>query len=274
MNPLSIAFHRRLFLLGLIPLAAAAQTDPITDVTLPGVTFAHLGQKPAAAAPTVLVFAMDRKTSLENASFARGAWMLRSAGFFCVSLNMPAHGDDARQGEDGLKGWSARLERGENFVAAFTRQASTLLDFLTREGYSHPQKIAIIGISRGGFMALHTMAADPRVTVVATLAPVTDLTAVREFSSPTLHTIAESLSVRLLIPRLAGRPIWVLIGNRDERVGTGHCIDVMQGLWAATPADLKTSPAELHVLPGEDHRQPPFSQEKAVAWIRERLAGP
>jgi dienelactone hydrolase len=62
------------------------------------------------------------------------------------------------------------FERGENFVLPFTARMKTTLDYLVRERYSDPRRIAIIGISRGGFMALHTMAADPRVTVVAALA--------------------------------------------------------------------------------------------------------
>ncbi|MES2694691.1 MAG: alpha/beta fold hydrolase [Verrucomicrobiota bacterium] len=274
-RPASFPLRIALLFATLLPVLRA-QDDPVTvtDVVLKDVTFAHLGQKPAAPAPTVLVFAMDRKTSLQNPSFARGSWMLRSAGFFCVSLDMPAHGDDARKGEEGLKGWSVRLERGENFVAPFTQRVTSILDYLIREGYSQPQKIAVIGISRGGFIALHTMAADPRVTVVAALAPVTELNAVREFTSPSLRKITESLSVGHLIPRLAGRPLWVLIGNRDERVGTAPCVDFMKALWAATPAESKTAPAELHIVPGEDHRQPPLSQEKLVAWIKERLASP
>ena len=157
MKPISFLLRAGLFLAGSFPFAGSAQTEPVTDVALPGVTFAHLGQKPAAPAPTLLVFAMDRKTSLQNASFARSAWLLRNAGFFCASIDLPSHGDDALKGEEGLKGWSACLERGENFVPAFTRQVSTVLDHLVREGYAHPQKVALLGISRGGFMALHTM---------------------------------------------------------------------------------------------------------------------
>jgi len=279
-SPLTSPLSSFIFLYGLAatlcltgaPLARAAPSDAITTLAADGVTIAILGGKPAAPAPTVFIFSMDRRTSLENPSFARSGHLLReSDGVLCVSLDVPAHGDDARPAESGLPGWKARLARNENLVATFTRQASLALDYLVRQGYSDSKRIAVIGVSRGGFLALHFMAADSRVAAVAALAPVTHLPTVTEFAALKNHPLTESLSILHLVPKLAARPIWIVVGNRDERVGTDNCINLMQALYAATPAGMKLCPAELHLLPGENHRQPPNSHEAAAAWLSKTI---
>jgi hypothetical protein len=46
---MNIVSFPRIVLLGIVVVSVArGQTEPVTDVTLPGVTIAHLGHKPAA----------------------------------------------------------------------------------------------------------------------------------------------------------------------------------------------------------------------------------
>ena len=85
-----------------------------------------------------------------------------------VSLDLPAHGADQRPGETRpLVAWRTRLDAGENVVRDFTVRLSRLIDTLATD------RIALVGTSRGGFMALHGMAADPRVDAVVAFMPVT-----------------------------------------------------------------------------------------------------
>ena len=99
------------------------------------------------------------------------------------------------------------------------------MDYLITNGYTDPAKTNVCGTSRGGFAALHFAASDARVKCVAAFAPVTDLAVLSEFDG-----VGQKLSVRALAlteqtKNLAGRNIWLVIGDRDKRVGTDSAID-------------------------------------------------
>jgi len=245
----------------------------ITLVSFEGATLAFVGVKPSAPAPTLFVFAADRTTSLSNPVFIRAGQLLSERyGFLCVSLDMPGHGGDARAGQaEGLHGWCARVAKGENFVGPFVEQASKTLNYLIREGFTDPRRVAVLGISRGGFMAFHFMAADARVAVVAALSPVTDLPVLTEFKGLETNRLTQSLAVKTLAARLANRPIWISIGNRDTRVGTDNCISFARAVAdAAAPAHTH-APIVLHVLPSENHHQTKNAHEEAADWIANQL---
>jgi alpha-beta hydrolase superfamily lysophospholipase len=100
----------------------------------------------ARAAPVAIILATSEQESL--AHYARIAEHL--PGWRVVSLDLPAHGKDQRPGEaQPLVAWRARLDAGENLVREFTVRLSRLIDTLATD------RIALVGTSRGGFMALH-----------------------------------------------------------------------------------------------------------------------
>src|ERR1043166_8893218 len=153
--------------LGLSSTAMATPDRP-TILTTNGVRFGIIGGKPAVPAPTLFVFANDLEGTLEKGDFAKvGKILQEKKSFLLAGLDMPAHGQDQRKDEpNGLKGWRARLDQNEDFVAAFVARASTVLDTLVREGYTDPNRVAVAGTSRGGFIALHFAAAESGVRSV------------------------------------------------------------------------------------------------------------
>ena len=62
------------------------------------------------------------------------------------------------------------------------------------------------------------------VKCVAAFAPVTDLLALREFRGMEKHAATRSLAIINYADKLAGRPIWLCIGNQDDRVDTDKCL--------------------------------------------------
>lgn len=68
-----------------------------------------------------------------------------------------------------------------------------------------------------------------------------------------------------LAPALAGRPVWISIGNRDRRVDTDRCITFTRAVVAATPPEVKLVPLHLLVLPTDNHRQTDQAHEQAAA---------
>ncbi len=259
--------------LATVPVPAAHAT---TLRTPSGVTFSVLGAKPARPAPTLFVFAADRVGALESDEFnACGKVLQRTVGCLCVSLDMPAHGDDRVAGTpSGLDGWRYRLDRKQDIVTPLLLQTKAVLDYLIREGWTDARRVAIAGNSRGGYMALQAAGAEPRFGAVALFSPVTELTVLKEFKGLPDQPLAQSAAVPHLVEHLAGRPIWICIGNADPRVGTRQAIAFYLALVAAAQHAGRPAPAELHVMESEGHHTPAAASDLAAAWLGEKLSAP
>jgi len=233
-----------------------------------------LGGKPAAPAATLFLFATDCVAALQDPSFNLVAKLVQEeGGFVCVSLDLPAHGEDARPGQPyALKGWHARAVQGEDFVSPFAARATALLDHLIKEGYTDPHRVAVAGISRGGFLAFQVAARDPRFGAIVGFSPVTDLLALTEFTGAEHYPVVAALAGLQIVDRLAGRPIWIMIGSNDSRVGTSQCIAFARVLTAAGQTPDRVAPVELHVMPSPGHRTPTNAPKLAAAWLREQMA--
>ena len=242
-----------------------------------GVRFALLGEAGKGPAPTVLVFGGGMRAGLEDRSGTL-CWILARHGFLSVALDSPCHGEDQRSGEPfGLAGWRDRLEKGEDFLADFLKRTSSVLNHLIRRRVADPGRIVAFGSSRGGFLALHFAAIEPRVGSVVAFAPVTDLLALREFQGTRDQAAARSLDVMELAPKLAGRRLFIQMGHNDERVGGGHAIDFalrvmklspyhmkpLQGIWSKDALKLVITPSESR----NGHTTYDRAHHDAAAWI-------
>ncbi|HTI49757.1 MAG TPA: alpha/beta fold hydrolase [Planctomycetaceae bacterium] len=240
--------------------SATADEPPLPPIrtlqTAGGIPFAILGDKPAAPGPTLFVFASEMRTTLTNEDGGRLGHLLARKGFLCVSLDLPCHGADVRPGENpsDLRGWRTRLEEGENFVATFAAKVSQVLDHLIAEKYTDPDSVGVAGTSRGGFIALHCAAVDSRLKYVVAFAPVTHLPALTEFAGTDKSEPVLALSVSRAADKLVGRPIWMVIGNNDVRVGTEHCLTLLQELVKKSAATVTPVPVELHLVGTINHR--------------------
>jgi len=251
-----------------------------------GVRFGILGEKARTPAPTLFVFAVNIEDTLRIDEFNKVGHILARDGYLCVSLDVPCHGTDAKTGEEAntLNCWRIRLEKGDALLPEYLAKASAVLDYLIMQGFTDPQKVAASGTSRGGFIALHFAAADPRVRCVAAFAPVTNLLVLREFAglegdSVTVRKI-KALALVNSAQKLAGRSIWVCIGNYDRRVGTDEAIAFSRRVVEASVAQNRPANVEVHILPSfgyqarayNDGHQIPIAlaHEEAAAWIEAR----
>ncbi|MEZ0275837.1 MAG: alpha/beta hydrolase family protein, partial [Roseimicrobium sp.] len=201
----------------------AASDGPVAQVltTKTGIRYGIWPAKPESPAPTVFILANSIEGTLNSAYYRQSGNLLAKHGYVCVSVDLPSHGQEIREGEkEGLPGWRKRCEQGENFVDEAVKKFSAVLDELVDTKVTDPAKIAACGTSRGGFMALHFAAADPRVGCVVTLGQLTDMTVLREFQGIAPREMADQLALQHYTKRLAGRAIWMVIGDCDERVGT------------------------------------------------------
>ncbi len=238
-----------------------------------GVEFGSWGELPQKPAATLIILASTIEETLGNAYYRQSGNELSKKGYLLISIDLPCHGKQHRSGEpNGLAGWPYRSAKGENFVDQTNKRLSTILDYLIKQGHTDPQKIAICGTSRGGYLALQFAAYNARVKAVAAFAPVTDLTALREFHGIEKNELVQSLALINQAEKLAGRPVWIVIGDRDERVGTDHAIELARRITKVSLAKKIDSKVEFHVLAEPlGHTVPKGSAERAAVWINHQL---
>lgn len=273
--PLDALFIRScLLLLAFCVIAArGATTNRPRELSADGITFAILGEKRESPSPTLFIFATNGAQTLSETLFVEcGRILEETAGFLCVSLDLPGHGAQAApKGPGGIGAWRAAAERNEDFVSPCARRASAVLDYLVREGYTDERRVAVMGISRGGFMAFHFMAREPRVRAAVGISPVTDLPVLTEFAGLEHHAFTRSLAAASLVERLADRSIWISIGNNDRRVGTDSAIAFSRALVQAVPTTSRPAPVVLLVEPSDNHRQVARTHQAAAALIAGQL---
>jgi dienelactone hydrolase len=267
-----------LALLGLSPLMLRSEDAPpeMHVMHTPGKTrFGLFGKRPVAPAPTLFVLAGGVDDMGKQPIYSETGRHLAKHGWLYVTVDIPCHGNDRRSGEpDGLPGWAHRIKAGQDLISPFTKRCTEVLDFLVAEGYTDPKQVAACGTSRGGFCALHLAAAEPRVRAVTCISPVTDLLVLREFAGLKPQQF-ETLNVVSLADKLAGRAIWLSIGNHDERVGTDECIAAARRLVAEMRRrhpDIKTVPVELVVSPADGHHAIDNAYGLAADFVRKQTA--
>lgn len=256
-----------LLLPGILPAQERAAAKRLT--TPGGVSYGMVGEKAATPSPTLFIFSNTVERSLGDPDFNRLGLLLRQRkGFILVSLDMPAHGQDRRPGDTKtqLAGWRERLAGGEDIVASLMPKVSAVLDALVANGTTDPARVGAYGISRGGFMALHFAAVDPRIKWLVAFSPVTDLLALDEFNGMAGNAQTRALAVVRVASRLAGRPIWMSIGNNDDRVGTDKAIALSRRIVEESLAQGKLPNVELHIYATRGHSSIPAQHDTAADW--------
>jgi dienelactone hydrolase len=240
------------FLLLLCCVSNAALVAQTSDesvnhfMTRGGVEYGVWNQTSDEPAPVLFVLASTIDATLGSAYYRQSGNELAAHGWISVSIDLPCHGKQEREGEpSGLSGWSHRLAKNEDIIAEFNTRLTEVLDHLIKTGVADPERIAVCGTSRGGFLALHFAAHDDRVKCAAAFAPMTDPRVVNEFVANATQRLVVKSNLENQADRLAGRPVWIVIGDRDQRVGTGRAVTLAQKLTAASREKKIDSRVEL-----------------------------
>ncbi|MDB6094862.1 MAG: esterase [Verrucomicrobia bacterium] len=261
-----------LLLVGLSLRLTAADLKLQSATTPDGVRYGWLGAKPDRPKATVFFFGGALENNLTEPRYLEA---IRELGedFWCVTLDLPCHGQDRRPDEPGsMHGWEFRLAHGEPFVAGFVDRASHLLDYFVQSGWSDPKRVGVFGTSRGGFLALQFAAADRRIGQVAAFAPVTDLAVIEEFKTMAADPRLAQLDVRRQVEALSDRRLWVVIGNHDERVDTSRTIDFVTQLLTSAGKRGQPFDIELHVETAAGHSIAENAYVRAARWLKGEIS--
>lgn len=282
MHTLMVSLFTAQLALAADPMPDELPPPPTMQVltTAGGARFGLFGEKPTKPAPTLFIFAQSLENMVKNVYFIEVGRRLALYGFLYVVVDPPCHGVDSKPGEPPeLRGWRYRVENNEALVAPFTTRATAVLDHLVTEGYTDPAQVAACGTSRGGFLALQFAAAEPRVRAVVAISPVTDLAALSEFKGLGDHPNVVALKAENLAEKLAGRPVWISIGNNDRRVDTDDAIATTRKFTAAGVAKAAgvtnpVIPVELIVGRSPGHGSIDGAYELAAEWLLRQVETP
>lgn len=264
-----------LWLLDHSVVADESANPSVTRLTTPdGIEYGIWGALAKKPAPTLFMLAGTIER-LGVPYYRQCGNELAEFGYLVVSIDLPCHGTQITEGQPtGLAGWGHRVGNGEDFVAEANARLSKVLDHLIMTGRTDSARVAAAGTSRGGFIAIHFAAHDPRVKAAAGFAPVTDLAGLLEFRAIREDTLVKKLSLKSQAEKLAGRPVWIVIGDVDERVGTDHAIELARRLSALAKEKKVASRVDLHVVSEpRGHTTPVGATKLAAAWVHRQLTG-
>jgi dienelactone hydrolase len=247
----------------------------VSERTADGTVYSIVASSSRGPAPTLFLFAGTGEGTLGAEAYGRVGMLLQAQGWNVVSLDLPCHGAQQRKGEQAeLSGWAERVGKGEDIAAELSGRVNQVLDHLVKKQVADPERVAAAGTSRGGFMAFHLAAANPRIRAVAGFAPVTDLLALGEFGGLKDKTLAQKLSLANAAGKLADRAAWITIGNDDKRVGTDRATAFAKALTQAAEQQKLRPRVQLQVLPVPGHGGPPEWHDQAAAWLLTAMLPP
>lgn len=238
--------------------------------TAGGTKYAMFPVQAGGAAPTLMLIGAAMQTMLSHPDFARQGELMYAKGWNVVSVDPPCHGEDLRAGErPEILGWADRFLKGEDTVAAFVARANDVIDHLVKEKVAKAGSVALMGVSRGGFLSLHVAAGNARIAAVCTLAPVMDWAMVREFGEMKENALVKSTALINHADRITCH-VWTIIGCADDRVDTSKAVDVMQRLMANNLARGTALAVDFHVVSTPGHASFPWWHDEGARWLVER----
>ena len=255
------------------PVSAADLGAMQVFKTKQGTRFGLFGKRPESPGPTFFVFATSIEEMARERIYTTTGRKLAGQGWLYVTLDPPCHGIDQKKGEPRtLSGWAHRVKKGQDLMKPFVSRCRDVLDWLVAKGYTDPKRVAVGGTSRGGLCALHFMAAEPRVKAMVGISPVTNVLALREFSG-VKRTQVKKCNAAGLANQLAGRAIWISIGNDDKRVSTDDCIATTRRFVAAARKKYPNAnaPIELVIAPSKGHTNIDRAYERGAAFVLKQM---
>ncbi len=220
--------------------------------------------------PSFFYFALSGPDSLCLDPFNQPVQFLHGKMIRVFSMTLPGH-ENALPPAQALSLWAEDISKGLDPIGDFLDKAALAIDFAIREKFADPSKMAVGGLSRGGFIAAHVAARDPRFRFLLGFAPLTKLHKAKEFAQMQDHPLVRSLALETLAEFLCDRHVRLYIGNYDTRVGTRSCFDFSMSLAEkAHEKKIRSPQVELIISPSVGqmgHGTPPSIFQQGADWI-------
>ncbi len=219
--------------------------------------------------PAVFYFALSAEDSLELDPFNQPALHLLPFNIRVFSITLPGH--DILPAKEALKYWADHILKEDNIIEAFVTKTRTIINTLMQDHVIEKDKLAVMGLSRGFFIACHVAASMPLISTILGFAPLTHLAVAKEFPESAHSLLMCTLKLNNLENALADRRLRFYIGNHDTRVGTKHCFDFFSSLvQKAVEKKIRPVPMELIITPSIGHQGHGTSPEtfcQGAKWL-------
>lgn len=238
----------------------------------PDVTLYHTG--PAldlGPLPSLFYFAISGSDTLTLDPFNQPIQFLHGSMIRIFSMTLPGH-ENQLPATGAMSIWADELSQGINRITPFLDSIQLAVDFAIRERFTDPYKMATAGLSRGGFIAAHLAARDPRFRYLLGFAPLTRLGSIKEFALLQHHPLVGSFDLIHLAELLSDRYVRLYIGNHDTRVGTKECFDFAMEL--VRKKKTRIAQVEMIMSPSigqAGHGTPPSIFSQGAAWLAQCL---
>jgi alpha-beta hydrolase superfamily lysophospholipase len=218
----------------------------------------------------LLTLGMSRQSALTEHPHNLSARLFLAAGYQVLSFDLPCHGSRVGFWGAGLDGMASAIAGGADPFEELVADGRAVLDHCISHGIGGGGKVLTIGVSRAGYCALRLAAADRRIAGVAGLAPVTDWRRLTEFTAIAERTETAALALDHWAAEFVGRPVFLAIGNADERVGTDCCARFALELFCAEARrGIRRSHASFHIVSAEGHALPDEWRSAGATFLLE-----
>lgn len=224
--------------------------------------------------PAVLYLALSAEESLLTDPFNQPVSYLTKSPIRVFSVDLPFHGKgfDSREA---LKYWAHAFARGDDVVRHFLLKLEETLSHLFTLQIAEKNKLAVMGLSRGGFLVNHLASRMPEITTLLAYAPLTQISAGKDFEFLSLCPILQSLDLHHLTNELCTKTQRIYIGNRDVRVSTDACYRWYRSLVeAAYERQIRSPHIELIMKPSIGHQGHGTSKENfegGAKWLTKQI---
>ncbi len=225
--------------------------------------------------PAIFYFALTAQQSLELDPINQPAAYLQDLPLRIYSLTLPCH-DLNKDPNLSMHDWSNELSQANNIIEDFIESSLTVIEALKEEELIDTQRCAVMGLSRGAFIACHLAAKIDFIHYVLGFSPLSSLKKLRGLKQEDSFPLIDELSLNSLTDKLYTKAIRFYIGNRDLRVGTENSFSFIQNLSEkAYQEKIRSSPFELIIGPSLGHMGHGTSQEvfeSGARWLKGCLA--
>lgn len=227
-----------------------------------------------AADPLLLLhFTGPKEHSFYEEPYSSTTLQFLEQGHRVASFDLPSHGTRVDHFGESLTGFCNAFVAGEDPFLKFNEEAIAVIDHCTSAGIVRPERIVVCGTSRAAYVTLRLMAAEPRITAAAAIAPVTDWRALTEFASAADRPDVAALHLSNFADGMVGRPIFLVIGNHDERVSTTACCELFIDLVKANERHgFDDSLISFQVLDELGHFSPEAWHRQAGNFLLDQMA--